>query len=526
MDMWLDKIKSAALAAALGLSACALLAAFAIIATAKNYAAPAKSVLAFIANKPIMTWPFGLTAFMLSSILGGGLVGYGCWHLFKNVKWTHRPRKLDSAESTADLLTKSATEHPRIYGGKFNGKHFFASVEDRGLVIGPPGTGKTTFLFNQILRAAKNGLSFVAVDMKPELYTTLKTDLEKLGYQVLRVNPAISDAGADHWNPLEDIDDEVDLQALCNSLLPIRDPKDAPFVSGQRDWLKAAVFHVAATPGGSLPSAFNLLSSHSEPMELLDIFINSPSETSARIGRRLYPGMAAGKDTLMLQSLPGCLRELDFLSNKGVQDAIGHSDFSVKDLGKGQQPTALFLQFEESKMAALGPLLAFMATGVLNSLISTVKERKAVALFLDELGNIPPIPNLPEKLNTIRSRNIPAWMYFQTTEQINRAYGHKADSVFFAAADVQIVFRLNDENTRQYFSKLIGTTEKYKFSSSKNGQSNNGMTRSREKINVIEPHQFGQLSMGEIVILYRGAAAKGVATPHYVDFPQYRRGKK
>jgi len=68
---------------------------------------------------------------------------------------------------------------------------------------------------------------------------------------------------------------------------------------------------------------------------------------------------------------------------------------------------ALFLQFEESKLKALGPLLAFIATGMLTSLIDTAKQRKPVALFLDELGNMPPIPGLAEKLNTIRSRHLP-----------------------------------------------------------------------------------------------------------------------
>ncbi len=45
---------------------------------------------------------------------------------------------------------------------------------------------------------------------------------------------------------------------------------------------------------------------------------------------------------------------------------------------------------------------------------------------------MPPIPGLAEKLNTIRSRHIPIWMYFQTAEQINRRYGEPGRSLRFS----------------------------------------------------------------------------------------------
>jgi len=98
----------------------------------------------------------------------------------------------------------------------------------------------------------------------------------------------------------------------------------------------------------------------------------------------LAAGLSGAKpDPLILQGLTGALRSLDYLGLTGVQDALGHSDFSVRELGKGSQPIALFLQFEESKLNALGPLLAFMANSVITSLFETAAERKPVFLFLD-----------------------------------------------------------------------------------------------------------------------------------------------
>jgi type IV secretion system protein VirD4 len=437
----------------------------------------------------------------------------------KDTRIQSQHRRLQSKSPAMSPNTKLA-----LWAGKYAGSNFFVGGEDRGLVVGPPGTGKTAFLLNQILRAKQQGLSFAAVDLKPELFNILAPTLLEAGYRVLRVNPAQITEDADCWNPLTDIDDETSLAELCAALLPIREAGEAPFVESQRDWLKAAVFHVKTQPGGSVISAFNLLSSVSDHMQLLTLLEKSPSVAAARLARRLVASLSSNKpDPLIMSGYSGCLRSLDYLGLPSVQAALSYSTFSVRDIGKGNQPTALFLQFEEAKMGALGPLLAFTGSALLSLLIDTAGQRAPVALFLDELGNMPPIPSLPQKLNTIRSRQIPTWMYFQTTEQMTERYGRGADSLFFASSDVQIFFRLNDQHTRELVSKLIGTYERAKISVSANGATAATRTSSYERVNIIEAHELGQLRSGEVITLYRGAAARGRATPHFIDFPQFRR---
>ncbi|MDO8931723.1 MAG: TraM recognition domain-containing protein, partial [Rhodocyclaceae bacterium] len=105
-------------------------------------------------------------------------------------------------------------------------------------------------------------------------------------------------------------------------------------------------------------------------------------------------------------------------------------------------------------------------------------------------------------------------------------YGKGAADIFLASADVQIVFRLNDQSTRELISKLVGTTEREKESQSTNAGTKGGgtsTTKSKERVNVIEPHELGQLVPSQVVCLYRGASAKGRATPHYIDFPKFKR---
>lgn len=520
--MLIDRIKTFGLAALAGSIVAALTASLAVKAIAMiNTATPAQ-VLAFAVGQPARLWPSSLLFAAIAALLAGMLVLVALFYVGRDWDWEYRPKSLSSEKSARELIRKSSSSSSKIFGGKYAGQEFFASAEDRGLVVGPPGTGKTAFLFNQILRATDQKISFVAVDIKPELHSVLATALGQKNYRVLRLNPAIDDLTADHWNPLDDIKDETEIMELCNALLPIRDPRDAPFTESQRDWLKSAVFHVSSQKG-SLPSAFTVLASSNDPQQLIKLFENSGSAVAQRLGRRLQAGLSGQKpDPLVLSGLTGVLRSLDYLALPGVKSALGHSDFSIRELGKSENPSSLFLQFEESKLGALGSVLSFLMTGIISSLISTSGERKPVALFLDELGNMPPIPGLGQKLNTIRSRSMPTWMYFQTIQQIERQYGAGASSVFLAACNFQMFFRLNDQETRELVSKLVGKTSRVKKSVSK-GKGAGSVTTTREEVNVIEAHELGQMGSGQVVTLYAGASARGVATPHYVDFPEFKK---
>lgn len=526
--MLLDKVKTLALAFGLGLLATTFAAAGGLKIVAARHAVSVGDALTFARRQPLGYWPTDLLAAAALALSAG--LGFAAilWLLLRDTRWTYRPRSLDSDEAAADLVAQSSTKAPRIFAGVYGGQRFYASIEDRALVIGPPGTGKTAFLLNQLLQATKKGLSFVVIDFKPEIHSIIGATLATRGYRVLRVNPTDVDPDADHWNPLDEVDKESGIVEICAALLPIRDAREAPFVEAQRDWLKAVVFHIKTQPGGSLPAAYDLLTSQSDPTRLLDILSRSTSAPCARIARRIAAGLSGAKpDPLITQGLSGAARSLEFLSLPGVKDALGHSDFSMRDeLGKSEQPTALFIQFLETEAEALGQVLTLLATRVLSTLISTAGQRKPVAQFLDELGAIPPIPGLKTKLNTIRSRHMPTWMYFQAVQQLEQQYGEGAASLFFTSADVQMCFRLNDVETRETFATLVGTTEREKLSQSTNAGTKGGgssTTKSRERVNVIEPHELGQLAPGQVVCLYRGAAAKGQATPHYVTFPQFRR---
>ena len=257
MNRLLDKTKTAALSIFIGFMIALLTCGGAVQLIAKFHQVKSRDCTHLMISLPLYTWPLSLqVAFIGSIALGICIATLTFWGL-RDLRWSPRDRDLRSDDSAETLLklgiveykvrtqqcnartqqsngrtqqykrrtleSKSSTRegHPMqrlhsqvpkkgariqsphsgaqcknklaLWAGKYAGQNFCVSEEDRGLVVGPPGTGKTAFLLNQILRATRGGLSFAAIDLKPELHKILASTLEDAGYRVLRVNPATPD---------------------------------------------------------------------------------------------------------------------------------------------------------------------------------------------------------------------------------------------------------------------------------------------------------------------------------------------
>lgn len=108
-----------------------------------------------------------------------------------------------------------------------NGTNFYISDSDRACVIGPPGTGKTTFLVNQIKHWIKSERAFVCLDIKPEIYTITRKYLEDAGYKVVIFNPAVAESDKhkydhkfDSYDFFSDIHSDSALSEFVASLIP------------------------------------------------------------------------------------------------------------------------------------------------------------------------------------------------------------------------------------------------------------------------------------------------------------------
>ncbi|MCP5206310.1 MAG: type IV secretory system conjugative DNA transfer family protein [Hahellaceae bacterium] len=459
-----------------------------------------------------------LSIIVYSSLISS--VSFAAVHTWLDIKRVNlsfeKRRRL--AGATFDSVKGITDDSNGIFSGRFNKQDFYARQEDRGLVIGPPRTGKTTFLLNQILRLSKNKQSFVAVDIKPELSQILRDDLEKSGYKVIVLDPIF--ASGLSYNPLADITNEQAINELVLSLIPtpLTDPI---WKKAEQRYFRLALLYLFHSKKKvcSLPAAYQLIAHFDTAEAFLKYVGQSTNDKTKQSAKKLLGELANSKPAQ--SGFSAVFDSLDWLSYSEVQAALGENEFSLAGLGQKEAPIALFLQFEESYLETMSGLLSALCGHILRYLIVNYKKREAVALFFDEIGNLPPISGLLQKLNTIASRNIPLWMYWQSTAQMS-VYGINAREVFFGCADVQLFFRSNDLNTQQTVAQLSGTVYRPKMSQASNGDQDSKSV-SAEKDTRIQAGDVGELGFGEVIAFYRGKKLRGCATPHYETFPKYRR---
>lgn len=455
------------------------------------------------------------------AVLGG--LGWWIWTLVRRPSAIkHKPDLLaDQADAMASTAgSNRPLQGGGVLGGYAAGKPVLASVEDRAVVIGPPGTGKTAFLVSQLLRWAEQKRSFVCLDIKPEIFGITRDRLEALGYQVLTYNP--TQGTGQKYNPLDDIESAEGLGELAAALIPGEEMKDAVFYESARDCFDAVVSHLRAKQQGraSLVDVRAFLGEAEGFKELMQKLLESPDPDVRDIASAL---MLTASNNRLIGSIFAQLRaNLRFIRYPKVRESLERSDFSLRALCDNR-PVALFLQFEEAHRETTARLLAAMVAHVMRFFIIH-HERPPVLLLLDEIGTAPVIPALVHKLNTIRSRNLPTWLYWQSLEQM-QPYGAKAGegpNIILGACDMQMVFRLNDNASAEWMSERIGKVDRVVDAVSVQVGQMAQKSRSLVTEPIAWPHELQALGTGEVVCTYRGKTWRGAARPYFELWPELR----
>ena len=451
----------------------------------------------------------------------GGMV----WSLLLKPKVTKFKPDLLGVEVQAQVLQrlgkpKQPEADAAVWCGSLMQQGLHISVEDRAVVIGPPGTGKTAFLVSQLLLWAASRRSFVCLDIKPEIMGITHEALRKQGYRIVSFNPTAQTG--ERYNPFDDIDGPEAIGEFAAALIPGEEMKDKVFYESARDFLDAIVSHLRATGGdASLPGIRALVMETSSHQELMQLLLNSPDDDVREIANSL---MLAGANQRLIGSVFKTFdAQLRFLRFPRVRDSLRCSDFSLHDLGKSQ-PVALFLQFEEKERETTADLLAAMMTHVLRFMIVHHEQRSPVLLLLDEIGSAPLVPSLVTKLNTIRSRQLPTWLYFQSLEQMQK-YGEKQDegpNLILGACDLHMVFRLNDNASATWMSERIGVVEREIEARGFAMEGGLNVSHQLTQEPIIWPHELQKLEPGQVVCVYRGLAWRGEATPYFERWPAYK----
>lgn len=475
----------------------------------------------------------GLGLTPVAGLLGPYLVGLAVWGVIVWGVLALTRRRPDVEKVRPDLLADKAVREAvatvlnqplGVLCGRLAGddaRPLRVGTDDRVCVVGPPGTGKTAFLVAQVLDWADSGRSFVCLDIKPEIYGIVREQLQAKGYRLFTFNPTARTG--ERYNMLADVDGPEGLGELVAALVQIEGADARTFQECARDLLDAVVSHLRTRGQAvALPDVLTFMGGFDGVRELLRELRTSPDADVRVIASALV--LTAQNERLIGSVFTALRSSLRFLRYPAIRASLARSDFSLGELCGPR--VGLFLQFEEAHRETTAGLFSAMLAHLLRYFIVHTR-REAVLLLLDEIGNVPAVRGLVQKLNTVRSRNLPTWMYWQSREQM-QPYGEKDDegqSKILGACDLQIVFRLNDNESAAWMSEKIGTVDRMIKSV---GVVCDGLIPTLNYSNslvtepLIYPHELQQLKTGETVCTWRGLSWRGHAAPYFDIIPALR----
>ena len=406
---------------------------------------------------------------------------------------------------------------------------FTVPCEERGLVLGVSRSGKTNYLLAQLISWMRSGKSFVASDVKPELWGILKVNgvFERYGYEDVVFNP--TDPLSQKYNMFNDLGVDADTEIV--ELIEIFIPSDDVFSDLARRILRAVMLHLRTVNGSvSLLQARNYIDKYIDVEDMMDELLESPSDIAISNAKAVK--RSGGNERFTASAVNALSSALQFLDNTTIAANIDSSDFSLRE--RLQQPRqAIFLQFDKQYQQTTRELFGATLSHTLRLLEVEYANRDDVFVALDELINAAPIPNLTKKLNVIGSSKMPLFMYVQSLDGLTEVYGDQAANLIMSSCTLKVCYRVNDFDTAQTFSNMIGeinvkswsVTETPRVNEAGRSYKDTSRTESIGRKALIEPAALQGLETNQAIILYQGRSAKMIMPTYYEDTPAVERAK-
>ena len=398
--------------------------------------------------------------------------------------------------------------------------------EDRGLVVGVSGSGKTNFILAQILDWMKSGKSFVCSDVKPEIWGILASNgvLDHFGYASFVINP--TDPKSHKYNLFDDLKSDNDLDELLQVLLPVKSEEGAVFADLGRLILKACIIFVRDRDGGqvSLTSVYDYIVSQSSGKKLLEKLSDNGGDKVKELVSLAMK--TADNERLLSAGLNAVVETFQFMSNDNIRINLASSDYSLNECLKSPK-IAVFLQFEQDSINTTERLFSVHVQHIIRLLMSNANQRDDVFLIFDELLNGGKIENLADKFNLIRSYKMPMFLYIQSVAGLVEKYGKAEADKIISACSLQICYRVNDSHTAEFFSKLVGQVSAERVNKSvspivtADGRMINkaNISKNLEMVDLVPPEMMLQLGFGKALCVYKGQSAIIDIPQHFKDTP-------
>lgn len=414
-----------------------------------------------------------------------------------------------------------------MYIGHFGRRPWGLPAEDRLLLLGRPGAGKTVHLVQLLSRWAATGGHLMLTDVKPELYGLLSGLLRARGYRVLSLSPFSPHGG--RYGFLRDAvaggggGDDLELLAAC--LLPPGGKDDSQWMGWARSWVHGLLSYAVrqGVPFAELGRLNGTLQS-ADPAEAIKALASGADRTAAEILSNLAGMVSSPRTWGSMMSYVS--RALEPLALPTVQDFLKDESFSlfgfIQDESRPWAVVVLHPDWAWDSGASDGVRPRDQFFVMLTSWILRLLLRRGhgwerpVLCCLDEIGQFPKIETLSNSMNLGRDRGLAIAAAAQSIMQLRERYGRGFESAFSSV----LSFSVNDVESAEFVSSKLGETSLEVAEQSEQGLFSRGRSARKhlQRRKLLESYEIMDLRQGEYVLWRSGGLRiRGEVYPYWRD---------
>ncbi|BCV48358.1 type IV secretion system DNA-binding domain-containing protein [Shewanella algae] len=317
------------------------------------------------------------------------------------------------------------------------------------LISGTTGAGKSTALTHLLKAIRARGDRAVVYDKKGEFVEMFYRD----GVDHI-LNPA--DSRSHQWTPWEEMASPFDADWISETLLPSSNSNSGSekfFTSAARAVVSAALQNLYLDGPKSLLSL--LRATAWNDLELLkELVAGTPAATYFNEDNERT--LESIRSTIVDGVRP--LRLLKEENKKGF--------FSIRDwIAEGNEPNAddswLFLPVRESEIEIQKPLISTWIQAAAKGLMARgVNNERTLWIVVDELPSLKKIPALSMLMAEGRGFGAAVVLGIQEINQLEEEFGKSTSNTILGLCSTQLHFRLNNADTAEWVSKVLGEAER------------------------------------------------------------------
>lgn len=316
------------------------------------------------------------------------------------------------------------------------------------LISGTTGAGKSTALTHLLKAIRARGDRAVVYDKKGEFVEMFYRD----GIDHI-LNPA--DSRSHQWTPWEEMASPFDADWIAETLIPEDKSKGGdPFFRDSPRHVFSAVLQKLYMDGFRSLTTLLRATAWSNLELLTELVAGTPAETHFSEGNEKT--LASIRSTLVNGVLP--LRLLKEENTKGF--------FSIRDwIAEGDEPNAddswLFLPVRESEIEIQKPLISTWIQAAAKGLMARgVNNERTLWIVVDELPSLKKIPALSMLMAEGRGFGAAVVLGIQEINQLEEEFGKNTSKTILGLCSTQFHFRLNNADTAEWVSKVLGEAER------------------------------------------------------------------